>query len=188
MKRTLMLATSILACTAAQAAERAITKETVVAAPVEAAWKAWTTNDGITSFFAPEAIVDPRPEGRFSIHMNPYGAPGMKGADDMRVLGVQENRMLSFTWNAPPHLPEARKQRTVVTVRLAAEGEGQTRVTLRHGAWGDGDEWDKAYAYFDGAWGRVLENLRKRFEQGPIDWTEFLKGLKAAGAPKPPAK
>ena len=172
----------------ASAQERAIVKEVVVKAPIEAAFRAWTTSEGIQSFFAPEAVVDPRPEGAFHLHFNPYGPPGLKGADDMRFLAVQPPRFLSFTWNAPPHLPEARKQRTVVTVRLAAEGEGQTRVTLRHGAWGDGDEWDKAYAYFDGAWGRVLENLRKRFEQGPIDWTEFLKGLKAAGAPKPPAK
>ena len=36
----------------------------------------------------------------------------------MKVLGVQENRMITFTWNAPPSLPEARQQRTVVIVRL----------------------------------------------------------------------
>src|SRR5207342_3006589 len=103
--------------------------------------------------------------------------PGMKGAGTMRVLAVQENRMLSFTWNAPPSLPEARQQRTVVIVRLKPV-DGGTEVSLAHLGWGDGGEWDKAYAYFDKVWGTVLGNLQKRFTEGPMDWTEWLKRLK----------
>ena len=176
-----------LCATAAMAVERSLDKETFVAASVDEVWNAWTTREGIVSFFAPDAQVDPRVGGLFEMHFNPLAAPGMKGADDMRFLAVQPPRFLSFTWNAPPHLPEARKQRTVVTVRLAPEGEGQTRVTLRHAAWGDGGEWDKTYEYFDRAWGNVLVNLRKRFETGPVDWTPFLSSLKAA-PDKTPAK
>ena len=164
----------------ASAEERTIVKEVVVKATPETTYRTWTTSEGITSFFAPEAVVDARPDGAFHLHFNPYAAPGLKGADDMRFLALQPPRFLSFTWNAPPHLPEARKQRTFVAVRLAPEGEGQTRVTLRHTGWGDGGEWDKTYQYFDRAWGHVLDNLRKRFETGPVDWTEFLKGLRAA--------
>lgn len=164
----------------AMAAERAIEKEVVVNAPVAAAWSAWATSEGIQTFFAPEAIVEARPEGRFSVHFNPYAKEGMKGADGMRVLGVQENRMISFTWNAPPHLPEARGQRTVVIVRTKPEGDNRTRVTLTHLGWGDGGEWDKAYQYFDGAWGRVLAQLEKRFAEGkPYDWTEWNARMKA---------
>ena len=169
----------------ANADERAIVKEVVVKALIETAYRVWTTPEGIQSFFAPEAIVDARPEGAFHLHFNPYGPPGLKGADDMRFLAVQAPRFLSVTWNAPPHLPEARKQRTVVSVRLAPEGEGQTRVTLRHAGWGDGGEWDQAFLYFDRAWGHVLANLRKRFETGPMDWSEHLKAMKAATKPPP---
>ncbi|HYC38427.1 MAG TPA: SRPBCC domain-containing protein [Usitatibacter sp.] len=174
------LALAPLAAAPALAHERALAKEVVVAAPVEAAFKAWTTNEGIQSFFAPEAFVEPRPDGRFSIHMNPYGAAGMKGADDMRVLGVQENRMLSFTWNAPPHLPDARRQRTVVIVRFEPLGESKSKVRLTHIGWGEGGQWDDAYKYFDRAWGNVLANLEKRFAEGkPVDWTSWLARLKA---------
>ena len=88
--------------------------------------------------------------------------------------------MISFTWNAPPHLPEARAQRTVVIVRTQPEGDNRTRVTLTHVGWGDGGEWDKAYQYFDGAWGRVLAQLEKRFADGkPYDWTEWLARMRA---------
>jgi hypothetical protein len=34
----------------------------------------------------------------------------------------------------------------------------------------------------------VLQNLRKRFETGPVDWAPFLATLKATEAPKAPAK
>jgi uncharacterized protein YndB with AHSA1/START domain len=170
-------------CTSTPAApteERRVFKEVVVKAPVAVVWKAWTTSDGIVSFFAPEAVVDARPDGAFHIHMNPYGTPGLKGADGMRVMGVQENRMLSFSWNAPPHLPEARKQRTFVIVRLEPVGDAETRVGLTHVGWGDGGQWDQAHAYFDRAWGNVLANLQKRFAEGPVDWTQWRARLKAA--------
>ena len=49
-----------------------------------------------------------------------------------------------------------------------------TRVTLHHVGWGEGGEWEQAYAYFDRAWGNVLANLRKRFESGPIDWSDWM--------------
>jgi uncharacterized protein YndB with AHSA1/START domain len=160
--------------------ERAILKEAVVAAPIEEVWKAWTTSEGIATFFAPEAVVEPRSGGAFFVHMNPYGAPGMRGADDMRVLAVQENKMISFTWNAPPHLPETRAQRTLVIVRLLPVAGNETRVRLTHIGWGDGGQWDQTYAYFDRAWGNVLANLQKRFVEGPMDWKPWLARMKAA--------
>src|SRR4051812_32696669 len=159
------------------AQERSIQKEVVVKAAPEAVWKSWTTPEGIVSFFAPEAVLDIKPDGLFEIRINPFAEPGMRGADNMRVMGVQENRMLTFTWNAPPHLAEARAQRTFVIVRLAPEGAGETRVRLTHIGWGDGGQWDQAYAYFDRAWGNVLANLQKRYVEGPVDWKPFLGQL-----------
>jgi uncharacterized protein YndB with AHSA1/START domain len=162
----------------AVAAERSIDKETVVAASLDDAWTAWTTREGIVSFFAPDAKVEPRVGGAFQIYFNPLGAPGAKGADDMRFMALQPKSMLSFDWNAPPHLPDARAQRTFVVVRFAAIDGKSTRVSLHHTGWGDGGEWDKAYAYFDRAWGNVMANLKKRFESGPQDWSEWMKQLR----------
>lgn len=173
-----LLAAAPLASTPASAAERAIDKQVVVEADVDRVWTAWTTREGITSFFAPDAQVEARSGGAFHVYFNPYAPPGSKGADDMRFLALQPKKMLSFDWNAPPHLPEARGQRTVVIVRFEPVNDRQTRVSLHHVGWGDGGDWDKAYAYFDRAWGGVLGNLKKRFDSGPIDWTEWLAQLR----------
>jgi len=158
--------------------ERAVTKEVVIDATVEEAWHAWTTREGIVTFFAPDARIEARVGGPFNIYIDPLAEPGMKGADEMRFMALQPMKMLSFDWNAPPSLPEARRQRTFVVVRLEPVGEKRTRVTLHHSGWGDGGEWDKAFAYFDRAWSNVLANLKKRFETGPIDWTEWLNQLR----------
>ena len=186
--RMLAAAALLVLAPAAPAEERAVRKQALVAAPVAQVWSAWTTRAGLESFFAPEAMVEPRPGGAFAIHFDPYAAPGLRGADDMRVLAVQEPRMLSFTWNAPPHLPEARAQHTVVIVRLAPADSGGTRVDLTHVGWGDGGQWDEAYRYFDRAWGAVLANLQKRFAEGPVDWTEWRAKLRAMHAKEAPAK
>lgn len=84
----------------------------------------------------------------------------------MRFLALQPKRMLSFDWNAPPHLPEARSQRTVVVVRLEPVTEKSTRVRLHHTGWGDGGQSGPAYTYFERAWTNVLANLGKRFATG----------------------
>ena len=162
---------------AAWAVERAIDKEVVVKATLEQAWAAWTTREGIVSFFAPDAKVEARVGGAFQIYIDPGAPPGAKGADDMRFLALQPMKMISFDWNAPPTLPAARAQRTFVVVRFVPVDENNTRVTLHHTGWGDGGEWDKAYSYFDRSWVTVLANLKKRFEEGPQDWSAWLKQL-----------
>lgn len=172
-----------------QAAERSLDKEVIIKASLEQAWQSWTTREGIVAFFAPDARIEPRVGGAFQIYMDPGGKPGEKGADDMRFLALQPQKMISFDWNAPPHLPEARAQRTFVVVRFESVGPveaGQTKVTLHHTGWGEGGEWDKAFVYFDRAWGGVLANLKKRYEVGPQDWTEWLKQLERYRAQSAP--
>jgi uncharacterized protein YndB with AHSA1/START domain len=169
-----------IASNVAIGAERAIEKEVIVAAPAAAVWQSWTTKAGIEAFFSPQAEIDARVGGAFHIHMDPLAEPGMKGADDMRYMALQPMKMLSFDWNAPPSLPEARMQRTFVIVRLTDIDSKSTRVNIYHVGWGDGGEWDKTYLYFDRAWGYVLGNLKKRYETGPIDWTDWMSNLKQA--------
>ena len=130
---------------------------------------------------APDAEIEPRVGGAFHVHMDPLAQPGMKGADEMRYMALQPPTMLSFDWNAPPHLPLARAQRTLVIVRLKAIDANSTRVSLHHVGWGDGDEWDQAYLYFDRAWAGVLGNLIVRVVSSPFT---FLASLAGADAPE----
>jgi uncharacterized protein YndB with AHSA1/START domain len=148
-----------------------IREEVVVDAPVDQVWQAWTTEAGVRSFFAPACEVELRVDGSYEILFNPDAPVGERGAEGMRILAFQPEKMLAFTWNAPPHLPQVRGQLTHVLIRFEPLTEGRTRVTLTHSGWGEGGQWDQAFAYFERAWGGVvLPRLRHRFSVGSIDW------------------
>lgn len=161
---------------------RSIDKHIDVPAAAVRVWEAWTTREGILSFLAPDARIDARVGGPFEIYFDPLAPAGTRGADDMRFMALQPPTMLSFDWNAPPDLAEARAQRTFVMVRLRVVSAELTHVHLHHTGWGDGGQWDEAHAYFDRAWGFVLDSLRHRFEHGPVDWAPRMEQLRAMHA------
>lgn len=150
-------------------ADRAVVKTRLVSGSQAEVWKAWATAEGAKTFFAPNARVELRPQGRYEILFDASAAPGLQGSEGCQVLSYVPERMLSFSWNAPPQFPSIRAKRTFVVVELQPKGN-QTQVTLTHGGWGEGAEWDAVYAYFGRAWEVVLDNLEARFVKGPIAW------------------
>ena len=151
--------------------ERAIRGEVIVPAGLDEVWNAWTTEDGIRSFFAPDVRVRLEVGGPYEIYFDPQAEPGRRGAEGVRILALQPRTMLSFTWNAPPHLPEVRGQWTHVIIHLEPLGPRRTKVTLFHDGWGKGGQWEQAFDYFQRAWKQVvLPRLQYRFAVGPVDW------------------
>ncbi len=154
-----------------QSTERAVTAEAVVKAPVADVWNAWTTEDGIKSFFAPASKIDLRVSGAYEMYFDPEAPAGQRGGEGNVIIAIQPHKMLSFTWNAPPHLPNVRQQCTSVVLRFKDLGNKQTKVTLTETGWGEGEEWDKAYEYFSHIWPNVVfKRLQERFESGPVSW------------------
>lgn len=157
----------------AQTLDRNINIETHIPAPVPKVWDVFTTKEGLESFFAPECYIDLRVDGLLNIFFSPAAPEGQRGAENMRILNVQKNKMLGFTWNNPPDMPEIRGQWTHVTLKFFPYGpkNNHTRLVLIHDGWGDGEIWDQAYQYFIRAWRDVvLFRLNYRFDNGPIDW------------------
>jgi len=70
------MAALVIMSSLAHAAERSIDKEVVLAATPEQAWQAWTTREGITSFFAPDARIEPRVGGAFEVYIIRTPSPG----------------------------------------------------------------------------------------------------------------
>ncbi|NOT01358.1 MAG: SRPBCC domain-containing protein [Phycisphaerales bacterium] len=139
-------------------------------------WHAWTTNEGVRTFFAPDSNIDLRLEGPYEIFFNPDPKAAVRGAQDCKVLSFLTNEMVSFTWSAPPVFPELRKQRSFVVVQLSDAGPNRTHVRLVHAGFGSSEEWNKVADYFEKAWPTVLEKLQRRFESGPIDWSALKPG------------
>lgn len=142
----------------------AIRRDVVVDAPVEKVWHAWTTNEGVRSFFSESSNIDLRPGGPYEILFSKDAPKGERGCEGCRVLAYDAPRMLSFTWNAPPKFGELRQHQTHVTVRLEPQGTDRTIVHFVHEGFGESATWKEIHAYFENAWGNfVLPNLVKSF-------------------------
>ncbi len=149
--------------------ERIIVKTTRVAAPVADIWTAWTTPAGIKSFLGIEAAIELRPGGKYEFYFGPPEAAPARGSEGCTVLSYLPRHMLSFTWNAPPSIPAIRAlgASTFVVLEFSGAGDRETDVRLTHLGWREGADWDQTYAYFDQAWGYVLEALRKSRAPAP---------------------
>jgi uncharacterized protein YndB with AHSA1/START domain len=136
----------------------------VIDAPVADVWKAWTTAEGIESFFAPKAAkVVPEPGGAFELWFGVDFPEGSRGSEGCMFHSVTPMQQLVFEWNAPPTIPTIRKLRTLVYLDFTPAEGNRTSLTLRNFGYGQGEEWAKTKAYFEQAWPAVMASLQKRF-------------------------
>ena len=144
--------------------ERAIVRWADLPAAPEALWALWATEQGLKRWLVSSCRVEARIGGPYELYFQPDAPEGQRGGEGCRVLSFLPGRMLSFTWNAPPHLARTRDQRTWVVLELAP-AEGGARLTLTHTGWPErawsapGSQWPETFAYFEAAWSRVLEAL-----------------------------
>jgi uncharacterized protein YndB with AHSA1/START domain len=146
-------------------------KEVTVPATIDQVWEAWTTTEGVKTFFSSQAKVELRIGGAFEIYFLLDAPYGSRGSEDCKILSYLPKKMLSFEWNAPPTFGDLRGIHTHVILQFKEIAENQVKVSLSHIGWGSGEDWDKLYDYFDSAWSYVLGNFQKRFEEGPLDWS-----------------
>jgi uncharacterized protein YndB with AHSA1/START domain/uncharacterized protein YciI len=149
--------------------DRALRKEALVKATPAEVFAAWTTNEGVKTFFAPDANVELRVGGPYEIYFNPDPESEFRGSEDCHVLAFSPDRMFAFEWNAPPTFGDLRYIYTQVVFLIEKTADG-SRVELTHSGWGESAEWGKVYEYFDEAWDVVLARLVQRFERGAFDW------------------
>jgi uncharacterized protein YndB with AHSA1/START domain len=159
------LCASLFAVTAAaQSLSPDIVVTRLIDAPVAEVWKAWTTPEGIESFFAPKASkVEPWAGGAFELWFGLTLPEGSRGSEGCRVHSVKPMEQLVFEWNAPPTIPAIRVLRTLVYLDFRPQGERRTELTLRNFGYGAGEDWAKAKTYFEQAWPAVMASLEKRF-------------------------
>lgn len=151
--------------------------EVVVPLDLEGAWAQWTTPEGIESFFARGAVIEPEVLGEYSIHFFPDNPPGQRGAEGMRILAYEPGDLFSFTWNAPPNLPLARAHLAVIEITFDQVSENETLVRFRHDHFGRHGDAGAAREYFNLAWAKILSRSVYAAEHGPIDWDNPPDGL-----------
>ena len=159
------LAQSPVKVTRQPAPDKALIFETTVPATQTAVWKAFTTSDGLSTWLTPGAVVDLRKGGEWTAHF-PGGKTG--GGTILNFIAEKEIVMSAM---APEQFPHVRAERTTARFEFLAKGDS-TVVRLVQTGWKNGEEWDKAYDYLAQGNAQLLETLRRRFVNGPLDWAK----------------
>ncbi|MCL4221883.1 MAG: SRPBCC domain-containing protein [Phycisphaerales bacterium] len=138
--------------------------QTVIDANLQQAWHAWATTAGLESWLAGSADVDLRPGGRYAT--NADGKVGEPGTIELNILAFDPPYMLAYTTTAPadefPNVAAAGDTWAVVTFQPL--DEHHTLVLHSALGWREGEEWDRARAFFAHANRRVLDMLRRHFQ------------------------
>ena len=136
---------------------RALRVTRLVKAPIADVWNAWASSEGLSKALDRPATVEPRLGGKFEILWVPDAPEGQRGSEGCIVQAWIPERMLAFTWNAPPQFPTARTEHAIVVIEMDEIAPGVVRVRLTHHGFGDGEEWDGVYEYFTAAWPHVMQ-------------------------------
>ncbi|MGZ8255683.1 MAG: SRPBCC family protein [Burkholderiaceae bacterium] len=136
-------------------------------------WAALTTAEGWRGWAAPVAHVDFRLGGVIETSYNPAAPAGAPGNIRNEILAFVPQRMFAIrNIQAPPgttfDVPTFQSLHTVILVEPVTPA--RTRVSFIQPGYRAGEPWDTVYKHF--AWGNAwtLEQLKTRFEEGPIDW------------------
>ena len=144
--------------------EKHIFKEAIIPGSISDVWNAWTVKDELIKFFAADAEIELQIGGKYEMYFLLDNPPGSRGGEGNRILSFVPQRMLSFTWNAPPQYPNVRKEKTWCVLFFDKLDAKSTKICFYQFGWKDGEEWDQVYNYFLEAWDYVLNNLKKYFE------------------------
>lgn len=171
------------------ASDKSIRCESYVDANIKEVWKTLTAAAGWEAFLGVKADIDFRPGGKFHILFAPDAPEGQRGSEGCTVLSYQPERMISFTWNAPPKFPTVRNgdHKTIVVIEMLPAGADRTLVRLTHHGWPNvaesTEEWTGTFEYFEKAWPSVLAALSDHFKKQPD-----AQSTTDAAKPKPDPK
>jgi uncharacterized protein YndB with AHSA1/START domain len=148
--------------------------EVEVPAPVSEVWRAFSTSEGLSTWLAPDSVVDLRAGGDWICRF-----PGGSTGGGTIISFVPEKEMVLAAM-APDKFPHVRAERTTATFHFEARGDS-TVVRLTQTGWKSGDEWTRAYEYLLAGNAQLMSTLHRRFVDGPMDWKKVFGDSAAKG-------
>lgn len=159
--------------------DRVLALSTMVPAPPAKVWEALSTAEGWKTWAVPFAEVDFRVGGLIETSYDP-AATKADIANEI-VAYVPERLLVLHNARTPGDFVDNATFATLATVvELQPAGAGATKVSFIQVGYRPTEAYQRMYARFE--WGNAysLDELRKRFANGPIDWSKAAQQTSAA--------
>lgn len=170
MKRIALLvtvATVIATASLLAAPADPLLTEAVVNAPVEAAWKAWTTKAGLEAWLVGKTEIDLKVGGTWLTNYNRESNLKDDTTIQQTILAFDPGRMFAFrTSKTPANFPYPGVTQTWTVLYFEAAGTGKTRVTARMFGFGDDEQSQRMRAFFERGNKSEMDKIVKFFENG----------------------
>ncbi|HEY2682641.1 MAG TPA: SRPBCC domain-containing protein [Steroidobacteraceae bacterium] len=154
--------------------DKALQLSVEVPASAHDVFQAFATSDGFSSWAVPIAKVDLKIGGFIEASYDasvPLGSPS--NIKNQIVAYLPDRLLVIRNVQAPPgFVDQTLFARTVTIIELHSLGERSTRVTLTNAGYGPGEGFADVYRHFEWGDAYTLEELRKRFVDGPTDWAK----------------
>jgi uncharacterized protein YndB with AHSA1/START domain len=164
--------------------DRAIQLSIEVAASPHDVFDAFTTSEGFSSWAVPVAKVELRIGGFIEASYDSHAKIGDPGNIRNEIVAYVPDRLLVIrNAQAPPGFADPELfRRTVTVIEMVPVVGGRTRVTLTNAGYGTGERFATLYKHFEWGDAYTLAELKRRFDQGPVDWAAVAANSKAQAA------
>ena len=144
-----------------------VVTESIVNAPIEAVWNAFTTRQGLESWMVAKTEIELKVGGLWRTSYSKASTLDDDAAIHHMILAYDPGRMLSFrTVRFPKGFPFPNAiLKTWNVVYFEPVGDGQTKVTTRMLGYTDDEESQRMRTFFERGNRETMDNLIKRFER-----------------------
>lgn len=152
---------------------RTLVHEAIVPAAIDRVWQAISTAEGWRSWAVPMAWTSADEPDMLETSYDMADRPGSPGTIRQQFLARIPGRLIVFrTVKAPAGFPHWETYRKVTGIfELEPIAPGETRIRLTSVGYADTAAGRELLGFFERGNAETLESLRRRFVDGPIDWT-----------------
>ena len=164
--------------------DRAIQLSAVIPAPAAEVYKAFTTTEGFRSWAVPVTRDDLRIGGMMESSYDAKAALGDPNNIKNEIVAYVPDRLLVIrNHQAPAGFADPELfGKTVTVMEFQPAGPSATKVVITNAGYGKGPRWDTLYGHFEWGDAYMLAELKRRFEQGPVDWAKVAEQQAAQAA------
>jgi uncharacterized protein YndB with AHSA1/START domain len=125
------------------------------------AYRMFITKDYLKKWLSLDADVEAEVGGKYELFWDLKDRQN-DSTLGCKILALIENKLLNFEWKGAKqfkHFMNEKRPLTNVTVIFYPSDTG-CGITLLHTGWGNTDEWENAYNWFENAWSNAFSELK----------------------------